>query len=234
MEYLVENKRVRYNPYNMKKDRYLGEGMEGTVFEIDGYAIKFYKPICNKIRLNKEEVLFLSNIKTKRILTPLKEKILLNKRRELMGYGTEYIEDLGLDNLLELPSDSLKEELQIIKDDVSILSNNSVLVSDFCLLNLSFNNGIYVIDPGSFTPSKTLDPLNAYTLNIQEVNEFLILALLSEIVYYLTNSRMKSRKIKKKILYDYYEKQKYPDLIEYLTDDIKSENLKDYVMVKTL
>lgn len=231
MEYLVGNKKVRYNPYNMKKDKCLGKGKEGSVYQIGTSAVKFYHPFCSKLRLNKEEVIFLSKINTKRILTPEKDKILLNKRRKLEGYGTKYIENLGLDNILELDSELLKDELNLIKEDVDLLSDNSVILADFIIENISFNNGIYIVDPGSFHPSKTIEPLTAYALNIEEVNEFLILQLLSTLTYYLTNKKEISRKVTQSIFHDYKE-QSYPDLIEYLTDDIKEENLKEYIKIK--
>lgn len=231
MEYLVGNKRVRYNPYNMKKDLQIGEGNEGKIYKVKNKAIKFYKPYCKKTRLTKEDSIFLSTIDTKRILTP--DDILLSKRREIKGYSTEYIKDLGIENLLNLVVELLKEELNILKEDVTLLSKNLVLLEDIILENIVFNNGIYVIDPGSFSRLKRSDSLIAYVQNIEIINEFLIMELISTATYHLTNERKISRKVTQSIFHDYKEKE-YPDLIEYLIDDIKEENLKEYIKTKTI
>lgn len=230
MEYLVGNKRVRYNPYNMKKDIKIGEGNEGIIYHIKDKAIKFYKPYCKKVRLTKEDAIFLSTIHTKRILTP--DDILLNKRRQIEGYYTKYIEDLGINNLLDLVKDILKEELSILKEDVILLSNNLVMLDDLLLENISFHNGVYVVDPGSYGRLKRSDSLVAYALNIEIINNFLISQLLSTATYHLTNDRKISRQVTQSIFNDYKEKE-YPDLIEYLIDDVKEENLKEYIKIKS-
>lgn len=230
MEYLVGDKKVRYNPYHMKKDIKLGEGKEGEVYLVKDKAIKFYKPYCQKKRLTKEEVVFLSAILTKRILMPA--DIILNKRRQLEGYSTLYIENLGLSNLLELQSSILKEEFSILKEDVVLLSDYLVLLEDLLLENISFHQGIYVVDPGSFTFSE-LDVAEVYGLNMEVVNEFLILQLLATAAFYLTKKRELSRKVTQSIFHDYQVKE-YPDLIEYLIDDIQEENLKEYIKVKSM
>ncbi len=230
MEYLVGDKKVRYNPYHMKKDIKLGEGKEGEVYLVKDKAVKFYKPYCQKRRLTKEEALFLSAISTKRVLMPM--DILLNKRRQLKGYSTIYIENLGLGNLLELRSSILKEEFSILKEDIVLLSDSLVLLEDFMLENISFHQGIYVIDPGSFTLSE-VDSTAVYGLNMEVVNEFLILELLAAATFHLTKKRELSQKVTQGIFHDYQEKE-YSDLIEYLIDDIQEENLKEYIKVKSI
>lgn len=230
MKYLVGNKKVRYNPYHMKKDIKISEGNEGIVYKIDDKAVKFYHTYCRKVRLSKEDAIFLSNIDTKRILTP--DNVLLNKRRQIEGYYTKYIEDLGIDNLLNLVKDILKEELSILKEDIILLSDNLVLLDDVLLENISFHNGIYVVDPGSYSRLERSDSLAAYTLNIEVINEFLIMQLLSTATYHLTNDRKIAHQVTQSIFHDYQEKE-YPDLIEYLLDDVKEENLHEYIKIKS-
>ena len=43
MEFIVNGKKVRYNPYNMKKDRLLGDGMEVEAYQVGDKAVKFFK-----------------------------------------------------------------------------------------------------------------------------------------------------------------------------------------------
>lgn len=90
-----------------------------------------------------------------------------------------------------------------------------------------------MIDPGSFSRLKRSDSLIAYAQNIEIINEFLIMELISTATYHLTNERKISRKVTQSIFHDYKEKE-YPDLIEYLIDDIKEENLKEYIKTKTI
>ncbi len=233
MEYLwlKENKKVRYNVnYNMQKDRLIGEGLEGKVYLIKGYAVKFYKPFCTKARLNKNDALYLSNITTKRILTP--NDILLNKKRKIEGYKTQYIDDLGLDNLLYLNKDNLKEELNLLKDDVILFCDNCILLDDLSVDNVSFHNGIYLTDPGSYKKVDNFDEIVTYALNMERIAEFLLSQILYVSVCNLTNDRKKYKVLKENILSGYKESM-YPNLLEYLVDDIKEENLGEYIKVKT-
>ena len=139
---------------------------------------------------------------------------------------------MGLGNLLELRSSILKEEFSILKEDIVLLSDSLVLLEDFMLENISFHQGIYVIDPGSFTLSE-VDSTAVYGLNMEVVNEFLILELLAAATFHLTKKRELSQKVTQGIFHDCQEKE-YSDLIEYLIDDIQEENLKEYIKVKSI
>lgn len=233
MEYswLKEHKKLRYNGnYNMHKDRLIGDGNEGKVYLIKGYAVKFYKPFCKKVRLNKKNAIYLSNLSTKRILTP--DDILLNKKREIEGYKTQYVDNLGITNLLYLNKDNLKKELSLLEEDVTVFSDNLVLLDDLSFENASFHNGIYLIDPGSYKFDSSYDKVICYALNMERMDEFLLSQILFVGTCDLTNNRKKYRILKEKILNNYKEKT-YPNLLEYLIDDIKEENLGEYIKVKT-
>lgn len=48
MLFYVDGKKERYNPYNMKKDKKIGEGQEVDAYVVGDQVVKFYKPYCKK------------------------------------------------------------------------------------------------------------------------------------------------------------------------------------------
>lgn len=56
--------------------------------------------------------------------------------------------------------------------------------------------------------------------------------LLSTATYHLTKDKKIARQVTQSIFHDYQEKE-YPDLIEYLLDDVKEENLHEYIKIKS-
>ena len=212
------------------KHHLLGEGREGKVYLINDEAIKIYNYTCDKRRLNKEDATKLSKIKTKRILTPT--RIFLDKEKEIKGYSTKYIENLNINNLLILKRELLLEELSILKEDLLLLSDNNILVEDFNKDNTCFNNGIYLIDPGSYECDYDLDKNQILGKNIEIMNEFL-LDIMAWCSHELTKNTFTDRKLTQKIFHDYIEK-KYPDLIEYLKENVKeNNNISEFIHKKT-
>jgi len=120
MEFLVDGKKVRYNPYNMKKDRHLGDGYEVEAYQINDKVVKFFhKYPKKKIIITKESVEKMKKIKTKRILLPT--DALLDKKRNIRGYQMDYIEDLDMDSYFGLDKDQLVEEHKSLKNDRTML-----------------------------------------------------------------------------------------------------------------
>lgn len=70
MLFYVDGKKERYNPYNMKKDKKIGEGQEVDAYVVGDQVVKFYKPYCKKTRLSLNAVERLKKISTSRILLP--------------------------------------------------------------------------------------------------------------------------------------------------------------------
>lgn len=180
MQFYVNGKKERYNPYHMKKDKKLPEGKEVEAYVVGDQVVKFYKPYCNKARLSKEDIEILKHIPTKRILLP--NSSMLDKKRKIRGYKMDYIEDLGEDTFLDLAKDRRKEEMQYLKEDVEILSDSGVILVDLHKFNTVYHNGIYLIDPGSYTFIKResleeKDRIQCYGMNIDRINEYLISTL---------------------------------------------------------
>ena len=109
MVFYVDGKKERYNPYNMKKDKKIGEGKEVDAYVVGNQVVKFYKPYCNKTRLTSKDVERLRKISTSRILLPTAS--MYDKKGNLRGYKMDYVENLGEDSFLLLPSEKRKEEL---------------------------------------------------------------------------------------------------------------------------
>lgn len=55
MIYLLENKKIRLNPYNMRKDKHLGTGTTTTTYLIDGKVFKLYNPYNEPELLTKKK-----------------------------------------------------------------------------------------------------------------------------------------------------------------------------------
>ncbi len=227
MEYYSfnEGKKVDYN-IDLENNK-IGEGYEGKIYLVDNKAIKIYKSYCNKERLDKEEGIYLSKIYTKRILTP--NDVLGDENYHIKGFVSTYIENLGIENILNISSYTLKEELDILKEDIVLLSEYSVVLYDLLLKNAVFNNGIYLVDYGSFQIFR--ENKNVYKLNIERLNNFILFQFLGAVNYYLTANIISNGILFNNILDDFVING-YSDLIEYLKEDIKEDNLKKYLLKK--
>ena len=227
MQYFIDDKKVRYNPYNMKKDKKLGGGLEGDVYKIGDSTVKFYKPYCNKIRLSKEDVEKLRKINTKRILLP--KAALLDKRHQIRGYKKDYVEDLGMDSFFNLNKNDLKIEINHIRDDIDTLSDNGVVVQDLLEpSNTVYHNGIYLIDPGSYKLNEVSESENIRTYGIKmgNINMYLIYSVIEN--YVLTRSGVRKEQVAHDINLEYLKSGR-KDMLDFLENEIKEEYLRDYV-----
>lgn len=231
MEFIVNGKKVRYNPYNMKKDRLLGDGMEVEAYQVGDKAVKFFKRYPGKaILLTKSSMEKMKKINTKRILLPI--DALLDKRHNLRGYEMNYVEDLGINNYFSLNKDRLREENELLKKDIEILSDNNLLLEDLLFKNTVYNNGLYLIDPGSYQFDFSLDANQVYGINIERINEYLIFDILKN--YYLVNHNKFGNHINYtfgKELYKEYNKSSNKDVLEFLSN-IEENTLEDFVKIR--
>lgn len=84
MVFYEDGRKIRYNPYNMKRGENKGSGQEVDVYKEKDEVVKFYKPYCRKMRMSKETCEYFQKIHTERILLP--KKVLLDKKRQIRGY----------------------------------------------------------------------------------------------------------------------------------------------------
>ncbi len=223
MEYIVDGKTVRYNPFHMKESLFLGSGEEGSCYKIGPYAVKFYSLFCSKMRLKKETALSMTQIETERILLP--RKLLLNKRHQMQGYYTSYVEELGKDSFYQLNRERLQEEFQKLSSDLDVLASSNVLLGDLILKNTVFHEGIYLVDPGSYSFS-----LEALGKNEDTFNEYLEWHILAKRARFFCNELYPA-----KFMSFFQEERKvasYSSTLTYLQDTMKEENLDTYLKKK--
>lgn len=232
MQFFINGKKVRYNPYNMKKDKKLGFGLEVDVYKIGEEVVKFYKPYCNKVRLSKENIERLKQIDTKRILLPTDS--LLDKKHQIRGYKMKYVTDLGVDSFFDLEKDDLKEEIEYIREDINTLSDNGVVINDLLQpSNTVYHNGVYLIDPGSYRINEISENENirTYGINIENINMYLIYTVIEEYIL-IHNKNIRKEQVAHDINLEFLKSGKY-DMLDFLANGVKEDKLSEYVSKKS-
>lgn len=133
----------------------------------------------------------------------------------------DYVEDLGEDSFLDLAKEKRKDEMMYLKEDVEILSDFGVVLDDLHRYNVLYNEGIYLIDPGSYTFIKSgvigdKDKVQAYGINIERINEFLISTLSRFSLIKDDNIRHSYLKSGKENMMDYLFEREEDTLREYV------------------
>ena len=152
-------------------DLYIDEGSEVEVFRYDDEVLKIYKKYCNKNRLDENTIDRLIGIDTKRIIMP--SDIIRDENGQLIGYTMPHIASSGLDEFKKMKIRYLIDELEIIRDDLKLLSKNHIDLEDMNIGNVLVGDGIYFIDPGSYYISKYRDSI-VYSLNKETMNSFIL------------------------------------------------------------
>lgn len=227
MECLVNDKKIRLNPYNMKYSEEIStiKGTTSDVYLINNKAYKLYRlPFCSE-NITKEMITTMKSLKTKRIV--LVEDAILNKRHVVIGTISPYIKDLGRNNLLALSKEKFIDEVKFLEEDCLILADKNIKVVDLFLRNFVFNDGMYFIDVGKF---RFLDLASdiVSSINKDEFREFFIDRFLIPLVAtYTKDKALSSSKIKE----DFYGNlRKSISLIETLKEDFTEENLEKYLI----
>lgn len=225
MQFFENGKKVRYNPYNMRRDKKLGSGLEVDVYQVGDEVVKFIKRYPGKkILLDKNSIEKMRVIGTKRILLPT--TVLLDKKHEFRGYKMDYVENIGIDSYISLNKEDLVKENSLFKEDLTKLSDEKVLIEDLSHENTSYHNGIYLIDPGSCKIDNDLDSNQVFGINLELVNHYLIYSVLRNYVlnkYQEVDSYRFSREVNKE-----YNNSGKNYVLEFF-DDIKEEKLSEFV-----
>ena len=231
MVFYENGKKVRYNPYHMKVDERVDEGLDVVVYKIGNEVVKFYKDYCGKIRLTKEECEYLSLIITQRILLP--NVSLLDKKHQIRGYKMTFVEDLGEDSFYTLNREDLKEEMTFVHNDVIHLSNQHVLIEDFNLKNTVFHKGIYLVDSGSFQIDKSQkkdNHIRIYGINMDVLNEYLLCVILKHCCFNVSKRNVTTKKMLDSICCDINDKNM--DVLTYLMDGMEYDSILDMALHK--
>ncbi|MBQ7141263.1 MAG: hypothetical protein IJO32_07165 [Bacilli bacterium] len=176
---IIVNHNFQYIKLDTSDLKKIGSGCEGNVYKYQDIAIKVHDDIPIKKTLSQKLVKQFKNIDTKRILLPNgltfeKAGIFL----KYVGYTTQLISNkLRKERLIDLDSNHIYDEIQLLKNDIKLLSENKISVDDLNSKdNLVFNGDLYFVDPGSYN----IDNGNfneLYTKNMDKLNYALYLCL---------------------------------------------------------
>lgn len=244
-----KNKFKELNTFNLKK---IGQGCESIVYKYKNNAVKIYKKNCKKEILSYNDVKYMKDINTKRILMPLNivYKNNLFSLPTFKGYSTTLIKNSKpLSSIIKMDSNYLYKELEKLEIDAKILSNSNVEISDLRNAeNFIFNDKLYYVDPGSYYINNILNCSQIYNNNMDELgislNEILFcldgnlenikeeLMNIEGIEYSNVNINTTLPLVRKIYENDYYKnylKSKKRYYLEYLKDILnKYESISNY------
>lgn len=214
---------------------YIGKGTEGKVYKKEDFAYKYYHRYSYCSRLSLEETQFLENVSTDRILLP--RDTLYTCFGKFKGYTTHYIQNLGLIHYMELPIELIVRDFHLLNCDCEVLGKRNIAVYDLMpkddrVQNYSFNHGLYFVDPGKYHMDFSLSEEEAILENKRSVEQFF---------YYRVISRYANEVIGYR-LYEYERLKPFREIMEYqpgqlfdyISSDIKEDNLAEYVKRKIL
>lgn len=127
---------------------YIDEGNESEIYRYGKDVLKIYKRFCHKDRLDEETTIQLSDISTERMLLP--EKIIRDEDGNFIGYSMPFIYTYPVVGVLKRPVVELLDEMDVIKEDIRILSDNYVDIEDLHIRNVLYNGKLFIGDPGSY------------------------------------------------------------------------------------
>lgn len=206
--------------YNFTSDElesmYLSEGLEADIYYFKQMILKIHKENISKARLDYSTFQQLSQISTERILMP--QYPILDHNGDFCGYTEPFIYSYSIKNIANMKINMLLQELELIKEDLNLLANNKIDVTDLTTSNTLFTGNIYLCDPGSYLVrnNKTKEYINY--LNENELSEYLNSELFPYIVPLTRNQ--------KKYL---IEKTSYYSGFDYLKEANNQEKVSTFI-----
>jgi len=174
MDVIISDKMVRVDENKIISS---GKTRTGDVYLLDNkYVIKIYRyifPYYNEYHRTRLDIL--CKQKLDKFIMPF--DIAYDVEGNIVGYTMKYIEGKDGDVIWKLSSKFLIEELEKVYEEVSILSQNNIVLDDLAACNLIVNeSGIYFIDTDDYKIRTRLD----YEKNMKDSN-FNINTLLKDI-----------------------------------------------------
>lgn len=210
MECIVNQKKINI-PIDEKP---FGEGSEGKVYKINEEIYKIYhQGAFNEGYGNKQNFhSYLIGIDTKQIILP--DALIWDLESKYLGYKTKLVKGKQKDKtgIIKIPSEQFIKNLQILENDIKVLSEKHVLMADTSPINYIFNNEdntMNIIDPGRYRISKSFKS-DCLLSNEEQYKELI------EILLYLDFIKFKPVGPKRKEL----------SLKQYLKEQLRDSNLK--------
>lgn len=172
----IGNKKYKFSDLDLEY-MYEAEGNEACVYRYKDKALKIYKDFSRKDRLSEKDVERLSKISTNRIL--LSVESIHNATNKFLGYVLKYIERYSHSLIPNVNMIKFLDELNLIYEDLCLLSNNHVDVEDFIMDNLLFDGNIYITDPGSYIFRDDVSVEKLKHENILKLNHFIVNELMT-------------------------------------------------------
>lgn len=225
MIYLNGGKTIRKNPATDGRSDVIGIGSTARVYLVDGDAYKIYNSSQNMEFMTREKIAYLKSIPTKRIILPKDD--ILDWRRKLCGYVSNYIENLGLTSFVEQEKQVIIDELKFLRDDFLLMGDYNVSVYDAICDNTVFNRGAYLVDCGRFKTGKEsgYDRESTIEYNKEAFDQYLVFELMEACV----------DSFGEKVAFDrlsdeyFFYAEEGVSMLDYLEYDMGKENLFQYV-----
>lgn len=154
---------------------YIGEGIEGVVYEFNGKALKLYKNDRETYFVTPtiEKIESLATLKTKHF--PFPEYPVLNKDGKLIGHSAPLIKNKKQHKeLLDKPIIEVIEQLKSIRNDIILLNNNCVEISECDFYRNFIYNGIFNFIDHDMYRIINNSRFSNYKRKIQMMNDFTI------------------------------------------------------------
>lgn len=204
----------------------IGEGSEGKVYLFNNNTYKIYYPcsLYDGFGTKEKRHGYLINIPTKQIILP--SKLIYNKFGRYIGYTALPIAKSN-SKLIDIETKHFVKNLQILENDIKLLSQNKVLMADVKYYNFIYNGSMYIIDPGRYRLVFNEKEEELYNQNIEQYKKLLLYLLENE----MHNIKLLPSKIK--IILDLINKEMENDICYYFKNEMKKrDTLKEYIKYK--
>ena len=217
MKVIVDGKEEK-----IRLDNKIGEGTEGKVYFFNNITYKIYYPgaLQDGFGLKEKHHAYLLDISTRQIILPT--NLIYNNFGRYIGYTAPFIKKEKL-KLLDIEKTKFIKNLEILENDIEILSNKKVLMADIKYYNFIYNGDMYIIDPGRY---RINFDYKVYENNIMQYKKLILYLIENE----MNKCNLGASKITKKI--DQI-KQEIDLPSKYFKEEMKfEETLRQYVKRK--
>lgn len=178
MKFFIGDKEYNYSEEQLTI-QLIDYGDEAYVYRIKGQAVKIYKPICLKRRLDEETVEYFKTINTKRLLLPI--ETVYDENKKFNGYTTKLIEVGNKKTIARMKVPKFLKEIQLLIDDTKLLTELGITICDFDYEDILYGDGIYYCDSGSFEKNKKMTQRKIEEANKEEIHKLIIDELLNPV-----------------------------------------------------